>query len=402
MAKILGIGNVTLDIILTTTSYPKEDEELRAINRTFKAGGNVNNSLNILTQLGHQCDIVSTIANDESANKIIKELATKNINTDNLQKFIQGKTPTSYIILNKETGSRTITHFRDLPEVSFDFFAKIEVENYDWLHFEGRNIDSLKGMINIAKTFLTNQPISLEVEKKIAGIEEIIPLVNIVIFSHNYAKQNGYKNAPELLKKMCLTYPETILICTWGKQGAWYVDDQHKVQHQPAEIIPQTIDTNGAGDTFNAALIHNLLQNKSIAKSVIYASKLAAKKCQQLGLDNILTTTIKKQPIANIEQISNSKATIVPSKQLAASIILIKHESKVKAYLNNCPHQDIPLNEAYKIDVNPFTKTIKCSVHNAFFNIKDGNCVEGPCLDEELEPILIKINENGDIFLKND
>jgi ketohexokinase len=80
-------------------------------------------------------------------------------------------------------------------------------------------------------------------------------------------------------------------------------------------------------------------------------------------------------------------------------VVLIKFEDSIKAYLNNCPHQNVPLDEAYKIDVNPFEKTMKCSVHDAFFNIEDGVCVEGPCWDEALEALEIKIDANGDIYL---
>ncbi len=44
MAKILGIGNAVLDIILKTDHYPHEDEELRALSRHHQVGGNVCNS----------------------------------------------------------------------------------------------------------------------------------------------------------------------------------------------------------------------------------------------------------------------------------------------------------------------------------------------------------------------
>jgi len=399
MAKILGIGNSVLDIILTTPSYPKEDEELRATKRTFQVGGNVNNSLYILSQLGHDTSIVTTVSSDDVAKKIVSEFTTRKINTDYLQKFIKGQTPTSYIILNQATGSRTITHVRDLPEVSFDFFAKIEIENYDWLHFEGRNIENLKGMLNIAKTFLDDQPISLEVEKYREGIEEVIPQANLVIFSHHYAKQSGFNTAIELLEAKKQIAPNAMLVCTWGKLGAWYCDINGNIKHQPAEKIPQTIDTLGAGDTFNAGLISELVQKKPLAEAVLFASKLAAQKCQKTGLDNILTHVVEKAPLANIKQLTNSKVTLVDCEELSSSVILIKHNDKIKAYLNNCPHQDVPLNEAYKIDVNPFEKTIKCSVHDAYFNIDDGCCTEGPCINEELKKVIITIDNNGDIFL---
>lgn len=399
MAKILGIGNVILDIILSAPHYPKEDEELRANSRQFQVGGNVSNSLYVLDQLGHTTSIVTTIGSDESSKQLLKGLSHRNINTDYVQRFIQGNTPTSYIILNEETGSRTITHYRDLPELAFDFFAKIEIEEYDWLHFEGRNVENLKGMLNIAKTFLTDQPISLEVEKARDGIEELFSQANILFFSHHYAKQKGFENAHDLLKAMQPLAPESKLICTWGIEGAWFSEPNGSIQHQPAFSIPQTIDTLGAGDTFNASVIDALIQQKSLAEAVEAGAKLAARKCQQFGFDNLLTEIKQRRPLANVNQISNSKSLVVPCADLPHSVILMKFDSEVKAYENNCPHQDVPLNEAYKVDVNPFEKTIKCSVHDAWFTIEEGVYVEDPCLDDELVPVNIEIDEKGDIYL---
>lgn len=400
MSKILGIGNTTLDILLTTDHYPREDEELRANERRYQVGGNIGNSLYVLSQLGHETAIASSIASDEAAKQVTKGLQAHGIRTDHLQRFIQGSTPTSYVIVNQETGSRTITHFRDLSELSFDFFAKIEIETFDWLHFEGRNVSELKGMLNIAKTFLTHQPISLEVEKARDDIESLFSSANILFFSHHYAKEKGFQSAEECLASVRQRCPDAQIICTWGKDGAWYAKPGDPIAHQPAFGIPQTLDTLGAGDTFNAAVIDALLQKSTLAEAVEAGARLAARKCQQFGLDNLLTEIKERTPIANVNQVNNSKSLVVPCADLGHSVILIKLDDEVKAYINNCPHQDVPLNEAYKIDVNPFEKLLKCSVHDAWFKIEDGECVDGPCLNESLVPVDIDIDEQGDIYYR--
>jgi len=395
MSKILGIGNAVLDIILTVDHHPQEDEELRAQNKHVETGGNINNTLYVLNQLGHQTDICTTVAADNESKQLIAGLNQRNISTEHTQKFIKGRTPTSFVTLNAQNGHRTIVHYRDLPELSFDFFAKIEIEEYDWLHFEGRNTIQLPGMINIAKTFLTHQPISLEVEKTRDGIEALFSSVNLLIFSHHYAKAKGFNNGQELLES--LTLDNVNMVCTWGTKGVWYKAINQNIEHIEAEQVSPVIDTLGAGDTFNAALIHSLIGQKSLKDSVIFASKLAAKKCLQPGLENIIAEQETKKPLANIKQLSNAK-TLVTTSETGNSLVLIKYEDSVRCYINNCPHQDVPLNEAYKIDVNPFEKTMKCSVHDAFFNIEDGLCIDGPCWDESLKSVAVKIDDNGDIY----
>lgn len=399
MAKILGIGNCVLDIVLLTLKYPQEDSEIRATQKHLQAGGNVTNMLHILSQLKHETAICCTLGKDEPAKTLEKDLKSYNISVKFIQTFIQGKTPTSHIVLNKKNASRTIIHYRDLPEISFEHFAKIEIEDFDWLHFEARNMDNLPGMLNIAKTFLTYQPTSLEVEKDRPDIESLFPLVKVIFFSHHYAKQKGHSCAADLLNEVKILAPKSSLICTWGKKGAWFMSPNGEIQHQPAKKIPEVLDTLGAGDTFNAGVIHALIHGDSLKNAVKSGSDLAARKCQQFGFKNLLHPIKAKQSLANIRQITNAKTFIAKTDEHPFDIVLIKFEEKIKAYENNCPHQDVPLTDAYKIDVNPFEKTIKCSVHEAFFNIEDGECIEGPCINDYLVEVPIKIEDNGDIYL---
>lgn len=398
MAKILGIGNCVLDIILTTETYPTQDSEVRALNRITQTGGNVANTLYALTQLHHETAICCTLATDEDGKQLTKGLQKNGIQTDFTQKFIQGSTPTSYITINQTNGSRTIIHHRDLPEISFEFFAKIEIEDFDWLHFEGRNLEHLPGMLNIAKTFLSYQPISLEVEKDRPGIDQVMPQANVIFFSHHFAKQRGFNNAPDCLKAMRLIAPQSQLICTWGADGAWFSAPNQTIQHQPAQKI-RAIDSLGAGDVFNAGVIHALVNGQTLAQAVKDGSDLATRKCQQKGLHDLLKPLAVKKPLANIKFLSNSKVFVAKAAGYKDGVVLVKLEDEVKAYVNHCPHQDVPLNEAYKIDVNPFEKTMKCSVHDAFFSIEDGECIEGPCQNDYLESVAVEVNDKGEVYL---
>lgn len=398
MAKILAVGNAVLDTIFTVEQHPKEDQEIRALSKTHQVGGNVNNTLYVLQQLGHETAICTTAATDAESKQLIAGMQERGIDCTNIQKFIQGSTPNSIVTLNAHNGSRTIVHYRDLPEVNFDFFAKIEIENYDWIHFEGRNIENLEGMLNISKTFLDKQPISMEVEKPREGIEALFAHANLLIFSHHYATAKGFKNGQELLAKMTKQAPNSNLVCTWGAKGVWLKSINGEIEHISALPVNPVVDTLGAGDTFNAGLIDKLTQGSSLQEACRSANQLAAQKIQKRGLDDVLNAKPENRAIGNIKKLSKAKATVVEVGSLG-SVILILHDNLVRAYENNCPHQNVPLNEAYKIDVNPFENTMKCSVHDAFFNIDDGECVEGPCWGEHLTPVSVRTDDQGDIYL---
>lgn len=400
MARILGVGNLVLDTQLLINQFPTEDSEQRVKERQFSLGGNVTNNLQVLSQLGHECALCATLAHDDSAKRLKQALVERHIDIQHLQRFIQGATPTSYVTINQQNGSRTIVHYRELPEVSFDHFAKIEIETYDWLHFEGRNLEALPGMLNIAKTFLTHQPISIELEKPRAGLDALLNQVNVIFTGQAYANATGHSTAIALIEHLQRLAQRAIIICSWGADGAWFAPPCGPTEHQATQALSQPIDTLGAGDTFLAAVIDALLSHTPLAEAVAAGNQLARRKCQQRGLDQLLTPLAVRKPIANIKHITNSRATVVPAPGLRHKVVLIKHDNDIKAYLNNCPHQDVPLDEAYKIDINPFEMTMKCSVHDAFFRIEDGVCVEGPCWREELVPVALEIDSaTGSIYI---
>ena len=139
MAKILGIGIATLDIINEVDSYPAEDSEQRALAQRQRTGGNVTNSLTVLQQFGHDCALAAVLTPDADGRQIQEKLAQRGIDLSPAQVLGFGHAPTSYITLNRQNGSRTILHYRDLPEFDLNAFLRIDLTPFDWLHFEGRH-----------------------------------------------------------------------------------------------------------------------------------------------------------------------------------------------------------------------------------------------------------------------
>ena len=284
MANILAVGIATLDIINTVESYPAEDGEVRALSQRQARGGNATNTLAILSQLGHHCCWAGVIINEPDAQLIQQDLTSFNIDFSACTVLNSGKMPTSYISLSQETGSRTIVHHRDCPEFSFADFKKIDLQQFDWVHFEGRNVDETLDMFKWLKQHHPDLPTSLEVEKPRANIESLFDYPQFLMFSQQYSLAKGYETASALLQSLPTTISAS---CTWGELGAW-AKNNATIIHSPAYPPANILDTLGAGDTFNAGLISALLQQKTIKQALTQACQLAGLKCGQLGLANLI------------------------------------------------------------------------------------------------------------------
>ncbi|MFW5426910.1 MAG: PfkB family carbohydrate kinase [Methylophagaceae bacterium] len=285
MAKILAVGIATLDIINTVETYPSEDTEVRALSQRKARGGNATNTLVVLSQLGHQCHWAGVLIDEPDSVIIQQELTHFNIDSSACRVITDGKMPTSYINVSQKTGSRSIVHYRDCPEFSSADFEKIDLTQFDWIHFEGRNIKQTELMLHYLAEHHPSMPCSLEVEKTRTGIEALFTLPSILLFSQDYSVAHHHETAQKLLNSL----PKGIIAsCTWGQQGAWAINKKQHLFHSKTYDPANVVDTLGAGDTFNAAFIDGLLNKLDLNQALTKACELAGRKCGQQGLVNLV------------------------------------------------------------------------------------------------------------------
>lgn len=287
MSNILGVGVATLDIINSVDSYPAEDAEVRALSRTVQRGGNVANTLCVLSQLRHACTWAGVLADDAYADVIQADLQSNNIILDWAVRKENSASPVSCISLSKQSGKRTIVHYRDLPEFSCQDFSVIPLSNYDWLHFEGRNVEQTALMLRSLPAD-NRVPVSIEVEKPREHIDALYEFADVLFFSRIFALSQGYDQPEKFLNAMHRQNPQATMYCTWGDEGAYAIDvrgDAYQFRAQPEGFI---VDTIGAGDVFNAAVIHASLQADALQQVLEYACRLATKKCCQSGFSGLV------------------------------------------------------------------------------------------------------------------
>lgn len=278
MSRVLCVGIATVDIINHVAEYPSEDSELRALSQSQRMGGNAANTATLLAQLGHE---VSWVGNLGLGSGMVEQTFRHyGVDAGSAVRLTTGAIPTSYVTLSESTGSRSIVHYRDLPEYEADAFRRLDLHRYDWVHFEGRAVDQLHHMLDIVERH-PSLSTSLEVEKPREGIEALFYKADVLLFSYVYALSRGFEDATSLLNSL----PEgSLATCSWGAQGAWAIDEQQSELYEPALHLDRIVDTLGAGDVFNAGLISALSRGQPLESALAGAVALASSKCTHEGV----------------------------------------------------------------------------------------------------------------------
>lgn len=283
MAHILAVGIATLDMVFNVSRYPEEDEEMRADSMRVSRGGNATNTLVVLSQLGHACSWGGVLAESLESHLIVDDLARHEIDFSACPAHA-GRPPTSAITLSRETGSRTIVHYRDLPEFSYADFERIVLLPIDWIHFEGRNVAELEKMLNRVKQIRPDLKISIEAEKIRTGLEAILPMADLLLCSKVYAKHNGFDEPQAFLEQQHQQAPGTDVVLAWGDMGAYGMDATGRTFESPAYPPLSVVDTLGAGDVFNAAVIDAYVRRLGMGEALEAGCRRAGYKCGVTGL----------------------------------------------------------------------------------------------------------------------
>ncbi|XP_022520493.2 ketohexokinase isoform X4 [Astyanax mexicanus] len=249
--KVLCIGLVCLDIINVVDKYPEEDTDSRCVSQRWQRGGNASNSCTILSLLGAPCAFMGSLAPGPVA--------------------------------------------ENLPDVTAEDFSKLDLSQYKWIHWEGRNAEDQVKMIQQVREYnskLEKQKqitVSVEIEKTREPLYQLFPHGDVVFVSKDVAVHFGYQSAASALKGLYSRVKQgAVLICAWAEKGADAIGPDGVLVHSDAFPPEKLVDTLGAGDTFNASVIYTLSRGGTLQEALTFGCQIAGKKCGFHGYDGIV------------------------------------------------------------------------------------------------------------------
>jgi|SRR5690554_3580332 len=294
---IYTIGETVLDIVL---------KEMQP--QAIKAGGSALNTAVSIAQLGNSVNFISELGTDTAGNFIIDFLNKKKVNTSHIISYT-GKTSLAIAYLNEHNDAQ-YQFYKDMPE-SVEF-APLKLSNKDIVLFSSSYAiaqRNRKALMNILKQAQHTNALKIydpNIRKQIkAGsnelhmIEENLSIADIVRASDEdcVAIFNTH-NSNEIFAK-AQNYGVSVLIITKNKDTVEIHTPHFSAEYSVPQIHP--VSTIGAGDTFNAGIIHCLKDihqtyshTKDIPKefwntAIPFAIECAGAVCQ--SYDNYLSKT---------------------------------------------------------------------------------------------------------------
>ena len=280
--RILLVGTATLDLVFGLDHAPRPDEEMRATSLRICRGGNAANTAVVLAGLGHSTEFLGVLADAPETRVIEEDFERAGVRYPHCPR-LPGRPPTSSIYLAGNT--RSIVHYRDLPELGSETLTVLDLSGCAWLHAEGRNVSELHAMLSWARQRYPALMISLELEKPREGIEKLFSLADLLICSRGFSEHHGHDHPETFLNWMRRQAPQAEIVLAWGDAGAFGMESGGVMAHAPAYPPSRVIDTLGAGDTFNAALISARMAGQSLPEALDGACRLAGRKCGRPGFD---------------------------------------------------------------------------------------------------------------------
>lgn len=340
--KILCVGLICLDIVQVCKQFPVEDSDQRCIEHRWQRGGNASNNCTVLSQAKNSCEFLGTLSSEQHLAFLQDDMRKYKINFSHCPTVDGTGCPTSTVILSLNSGSRTILHHNpNLPELSLEDFEKLNLEDYSWIHFEGRNVAAVLSMMKHIEAFnnaLTipsqDDPasdavpmpitISVELEKSNEQLLDLLPYVDVAFVGKTFAQFRGFDNMSETLRSISQEAKSgAVVICAWGDRGAMARTPDGTIVQSPAFPPHKIIDSLGAGDTFTAAILFYLNKTKLLShKKQFEIEKTPGDEMQQNSDEKLESDAVKREmkQNRNIESLEQSHTEFIDSAVLQSGV----------------------------------------------------------------------------------
>ena len=291
--KILCLGHATYDVTLPLDEYPVENTKNRVQERIECGGGPASTAAYLLGSWGSDVYFAGIVGNDFYGHKIKEEFAKVNVNTDYLELRDGHETTSSFVLANKQNGSRTTFAYKPkkIEMTKFELNFKPDVILIDGQEYE------------MSKDILNKYPDALSIidaGRDTAEIVELCKMVKWVACSKEFAENvtnleidyNDFETIKNVYTKLKEIFKNEIVV-TLEDQGCLYNYEIIK------SVKLRAVDSTGAGDIFHGALTYYLANGYDPKFALQLANYAGAISVSRIGTRNSIPLKEEMEAVYN-------------------------------------------------------------------------------------------------------
>ena len=304
---VYGIGNALVDKefevdetflaanniekgMMTLVDKERQESLLTELRQRFglkkrSGGGSAANSIVAISQFGGDTFYACKVADDETGDFYMKDLAVAGVTTKLDQIKGDGVTGKCLVMVTDDAERTMNTYLGITSDFSEEDLHLEELINSEYLYIEGYLVTSdvsrnaaikareVAQKHNVKTAFTFSDPAMVTYFKE--GVSEIIGSGVDVLFSNEEEAKiyTGKDNLDDAISE--LTRIADKIIITLGCKGAKVISNNKQIDIEVSRV--KAIDTNGAGDMFAGAFMYGLTQGMSDRDAGLLASESAAR-----------------------------------------------------------------------------------------------------------------------------
>lgn len=280
-ARVVGIGANVADTLIVLPRYTEEDRKQKAESVARAGGGPCATGLVACAKLGVPAAMLGNVSDDGDGDFLVADFARWGVSTEFVRRLPDCRAFTSYVMLSRESGSRTIVFDRgNVPPLVLNRAQENAIAEADVLLVDGNELEAAIVGAEIARK--NGTAVVYDAGGRYAGVERLLPLSDYLIPSEEFALGvTQAENAADAARELYARYSPRAVIVTEGKRGGTLYDGT-AVRHYPAFPV-DVADSNGAGDVFHGAFCAAVVRGLSVYDACVYASAVSALKCTKVG-----------------------------------------------------------------------------------------------------------------------
>jgi|GEM_PF-685459 ribokinase len=285
--KVAIIGDLAVDNVCYQDMTIEKGGNYLLRNILYYPGGVAGNISFYLKQYGIEPLIFSAVGDDREGKFLIDDLKRSKISIDNV-KILAGKTGFLIIIVDSN-GERTMIGTRGVADSCIISSRELASSHPSWIHVSGYSLLGKYGSTIWKSAVSSSKRLGIPLSLGLEGLHETkIDNLNYasIIFCNRMEFDRFFgESFDEVADKI-----GSRIVVKAGAEGCYILNGN--VKKVEGVKVKKVVDTTGAGDAFDSAVIALLLSKRSLLDACRIANLFAAEKVKKKGAKASFNSTL--------------------------------------------------------------------------------------------------------------